>query len=271
MMLVLAALTGCGPEAGVVAKAGDRVIETTAFQGYLEAVTGLRWQAVQERVASQLLDQYLDQEVLVLAAGRDPTDEPLDPTRRAAVVRSLLDGLCGSPPPPSQSAVEEEIARRSAESRPARVHVRQMLLDSEEEAAEARKRVLAGESFLDVSRQVSRAPNAKSGGELGYVQAGTLPPELEKVIFNLAPGAVSKPLSSPAGYHIFQVLEKVPAGPPDRAELEPVVRRELEDAIARSHVRECVERLAGELGVVVYPKHLWFHYEGRYEQASDRT
>ncbi len=270
-MLVLATLAACGTKADVVAKVGDRTVETTAIQGYLEAVTGLRWQAVQEKVASHLLDQYLDQEVLVLAAGRHPSDALLDPARRAAVVRGLLDGLCGPTPPPSESAVDEEIARRSAEPRPARVHVRQMLLDSEEEADAARQRVLAGESFVEVSRQVSRAPNADSGGELGFVEAGTLPPELDEVIFNLAPGAVSKPLSSPAGYHVFQVLEKVPAGPPDRAELEPVVRRELEDGIARAHVRGCVERLAGEIGAVVYPKHLWFHYEGRYEQASDRT
>lgn len=270
-VMVLVVLTGCGARVGEVARVGDRGIAAASLQAYLEAATGVRWQAVEERVASRLLDQFLDQEVLVAAAGRDSLQETPDPQGRAAVVRGLLDELCGPAPPPSVDAVEKEIARRSATPRPARAHVRQMLLDSEQEAAAARQRVLAGESFVAVSRQVSRAPNAEGGGELGYLRRGTLPPDLDDVIFALKPGGISLPVPSPAGYHIFQVLEVVPEGPPDRGELEAVVRRELADDVARSHVRGCVQRLAGDIGVIVYPQHLWFRYEGRYEEVRDRS
>jgi parvulin-like peptidyl-prolyl isomerase len=252
-----------------VALVGDRYVELEILQRFIDAATGMTWQTVNDRVASRLFDQFLDQEVVASAAERGGAGSiPVDPGPRSASVRLLVGDLCGPVPPLDERMVELELAARSDELRPARVYLRQMLIDDLEGARLARSRLDLGEPFEDVSSDVSRAANASEGGLLGYVAQGTLPPGLDDVVFSLSAGEVSDPVQSPSGYHIFQVLEVVPEGPAAPAELELSVRRELADDIDRDFVRRCVERTADEVGVVVFQDHLWFRYEGRYGGES---
>ncbi len=52
------------------------------------------------------------------------------------------------------------------------------------------------------------ANTSEQGGDLGWVQAGTMEPALEKIISNLKIGEISEPIRTPNGYHIFKVIEK---------------------------------------------------------------
>jgi len=259
--------TACGVDEGTLATVGDEAVSLSAFQDHLAAVTGEPWQGVTNAVASRMLDQFLDQEVVAVAARHDRViDLPSDPGGRSARVRALLEELCGPPPEPDAAAVEAAIAEASSTTRPARAHVRQMLLRNREEAEDARGQLLAGADFVTLSKQVSLAPNADGGGELGFLTQGGLPEELDEVIFALAEGEISEPVPGPSGYHIFQVLEAVPSGSPPRSEVEPEVRRRLVEGAARKHAADCVGRLAHQVGVKVLPDRLWFRYEGRYQE-----
>ncbi len=264
-LCLIVVLPACGVDENVVAVVGGRELDVEAFQETLARGTGESWEVADRRVASRLFDQFIDREVVAAAAetlhGREI---PIDPAARSAVVRSLLKEVCGAAPPLPQDALDREIARRLEQTRPARSHVRQLLLDTLEDAEAARRRLDDGEKFEEVSRSVSRAPNAASGGELGFVVQGTLPEDLDDVIFELEPGAISQPVPSPAGYHIFQVLEVIGEGAPRRSEVETAARRELTESFSRDYTRECVDRLADEVGVTVFRDHLWFRYEGRY-------
>jgi parvulin-like peptidyl-prolyl isomerase len=261
---------GCGVEDGVLATVGEAKVDLATFQEHLEAATGEPWEGVTDPVASRLLDQFLDQEIVLVAANRgDHADVPSEPGIRSARVRLLLDGLCGPPPPPDPELVEVEVASALSVDLPARAHVRQMLLNSLEEAEDARRQLDEGADFVELSRNVSRAPNAEGGGDLGLLTQGGLSADLDDVIFALQAGEISEPVSGPSGYHIFQVLEVVPAGPPPRSEIEPGVRRRLGEVSAREHSAECVRRLAGEVGVRVILDQLWFHYQGRYSEVID--
>ena len=78
---------------------GREVVAIEAFTAYVDAVTSEPWQSVNERVASRLLDQFLDQEVVAAAAGdRREFKIPAEPGQRSTVVRSLLAELCGPVP-----------------------------------------------------------------------------------------------------------------------------------------------------------------------------
>jgi hypothetical protein len=267
--MVLAAL-GCGVDEGVVATVGGRQVEVADIQAYLAAATGTSWQAVDDRVASRLLDQFLDQEVMAASVGSSRWREiPQEPAARSSHVRSLVAEVCGPPPTPTAGELERQLEQRLKNVRPARAHVRQLLLASAGDAATARARLAAGEPFIEVSRQMSRAANSGTGGELGVLSRGTLPDELDEVVFSLAEGEVSAPVQSPAGYHVFQVLEVVPEGPGTRRELEPIARRDLVDELARVHARRCVDDTAARVGVAVHAQNLWFHYEGRYGSPAN--
>ena len=263
---VLLALA-CGTDEGVLATVGENTVAVVTFQEHLAATTGEAWQGVTDPVASRLLDQFIDQEVVVAAApGSNAVSVPAEPGARSARVRLLLDELCGPPHMPDMEAIEAEIEAVQTVERPARAAVRQMLLDTQADAEAARRQLDEGADFVELSKRVSRAPNADGGGDLGFLTQGGLSENLDEVIFALQAGEISEPVPGPSGYHIFQILEVVPAGPPPRSEIEPGIRRKLGEIAARAHAAECVQRLAGEVGVNVIHDRLWFSYQGRYAE-----
>lgn len=257
--------TGCGGDGNGFAVVGDRPLAIEGFQEYLGEATGEPWQGVSALVTSRLLDQYLDRQVILEAAGhRGLQLESENPSLGPMDVQWLLDEMCGPASEPSQDQVDRETANRLDTTRPARAHVRQILVDSHEQALIVRERLVSGDDFLQVSREMSRAPNAADGGELGFIDQGSLPQEIDDVVFALEAGAFSEPVPGPSGYHVFQVLEVVPAGPPDRTEVELAVRGEFSRQMAREHTNRCIQDLVAEIGLEVYPKNLWFRYTGRY-------
>ena len=267
-VLALVGAVGCGGSGDTVARVGSRQLEIAPFQDFVTEVTGEGWQGVGSNVTSRLLDQYLDRLVVLEAArGRDvaAVADPL--ALGPAEMQWLLDELCGSPPAPDETEIADKVARQLEVERPARAHVRQLLVDTYEEALAARQRLAAGEDFVELSREVSRAPNAADGGKLGFFDQGSLTPEIDEVIFSLEAGSFSDPVQGPSGYHVFQVLEVVPPGPSDRSNVEVAVRTEFAQRQAREFFRKCILGLAMEIGVDVHEEFLWFSYSGGYSEG----
>jgi peptidyl-prolyl cis-trans isomerase C len=265
--LALVLTVSCGVDQNTLAIVGGRRVDIVPFQTYVGEVAGEAWQAVSARVTSRLLDQYVDRQLVLEAARRrDVNLSAISTEVGASEVQWLLDELCGPAPEPSENEISTEVGRKAEEARPARAHVRQLLLDGHEQGLEALQRLSSGEDFVEVSRQLSRAPNASDGGELGFFDQGSLPPEIDEVIFSLAPGEFSEPVQGPSGYHVFQVLEVVPEGPPDLAEVEAGVRSVFAQKMVREHIQGCIRGFASEIGVEIYDKHLWFPYTGRYAE-----
>ena len=74
---------------------------------------------------------------------------------------------------------------------------------------EFRERVLRGEKFSMLARLYSEDPgSASKGGDLGFVERGTLYPEFEAAAFNLKSGEISQIVKTKAGYHIIQMIER---------------------------------------------------------------
>ena len=72
-----------------------------------------------------------------------------------------------------------------------------------------RERLLRGEKIGALARLYSDDPgSASKGGDLGFVERGTLYPEFEAAAFNLKSGEVSQIVKTQAGYHIIQMIER---------------------------------------------------------------
>ena len=95
------------------------------------------------------------------------------------------------------------------------VHARHILLDTEEEAQAILTKLQAGEDFAALARERSQDENTRdAGGDLGFFPRGLLlSPEVEETAFALSPDQLSGVVRSQFGYHIVQVLEKVPDRP----------------------------------------------------------
>ena len=80
-------------------------------------------------------------------------------------------------------------------------------------AEEARMAIEGGEDFVQVARRYSDMPSADGEAGVITVHRGEMAPEIETVAFNLAPGSVSPPIRTAAGWHLIKVV---------RAQREPL-------------------------------------------------
>ena len=121
----------------------------------------------------------------------------------------------------SRSEVERfyETMKDSLPKRKPMVKLRHILLEVQP-GKTARERAMArireiqskldqGESFEKLAKQYSEDPaTAGRGGDLGFVERGTLFPSFEKAAFSLKPGEISDVVETPVGLHLIQMIEK---------------------------------------------------------------
>jgi parvulin-like peptidyl-prolyl isomerase len=75
-------------------------------------------------------------------------------------------------------------------------------------AAEIIEKVRAGASFDDMASQYSDdAATKDSGGDLGWIERGSIATEWEVIVFSMEQGEVRGPISGPRGLHVFYVEE----------------------------------------------------------------
>ncbi|GHU26839.1 chaperone SurA [Betaproteobacteria bacterium] len=69
-------------------------------------------------------------------------------------------------------------------------------------------RIMHGEKFAELARLHSLDGSATKGGDLGWLYPGDTVPEFERAMNDLEPGEVSRPVRTPFGYHLIEVLER---------------------------------------------------------------
>ncbi len=107
---------------------------------------------------------------------------------------------------------------------PERVHARHILISTKDAKTDAEKAVAKkkaedvlaqlrkGGDFAELAKKYSDDPGAANGGDLGVFGRGQMVPEFEKAAFSLKVNQISDIVETQFGYHIIQVLEKLPAG-----------------------------------------------------------
>ena len=90
-----------------------------------------------------------------------------------------------------------------------------ILVNTEDEAAQIREEILAGQTknevfynFMSAAKKYSKCPSGKSGGILGYFGRGDMVKPFEEAAFNLPNGQVSEPVKTQFGYHLIYVVSK---------------------------------------------------------------
>lgn len=65
-----------------------------------------------------------------------------------------------------------------------------------------------GVPFAAVAHQFSACTTAAAGGDMGWMRAGELPPELDEAVRNLPPGSVTNPIPTDGAFMILAVRDK---------------------------------------------------------------
>lgn len=99
------------------------------------------------------------------------------------------------------------------------------------------KRLLDGESFDMLAAQFSQGPSAATGGDVGFLEKGTMLPVVDEVAFSLAKDEISKIIASPVGLHIIKVIDRRGGG------VKPieVVREEIKTRLEEEKMEKSYE------------------------------
>jgi peptidyl-prolyl cis-trans isomerase C len=128
--------------------------------------------------------------------------------RDRLMIRRFMELLLQGVEVEEQEVVARFKERRELFVRPREVRVRQILVGTLEEATDLQRRIKKGEEFSRLARVHSMGPEASSGGDLGYVRPGQVPPEIEEVVFGLDQGEASEIVPSVYGFHILKVEDR---------------------------------------------------------------
>lgn len=89
--------------------------------------------------------------------------------------------------------------------------------DARRKLATIKERLDNGADFAELARLYSDDLSASKGGDLGWLYQGDTVPEFERAMDELAIKEISKPVQTPFGLHLIQVLERrVDEGSKDR-------------------------------------------------------
>ena len=139
-----------------------------------------------------------------------------------------------------------EVLERQADTK--RVHVQAMLLGSEQEAQDVRARLVAGEDFATLAKQLSQLPNAKiNGGDLGFISQNQSQDQMGALFSKFAfgpdvePGTLSQVIrddirtdvsTTKGGYWLIRVLERADDRKISDSDRELLKSKALDDWVA---------------------------------------
>ncbi|HVT43196.1 MAG TPA: peptidylprolyl isomerase [Thermoanaerobaculia bacterium] len=262
----------------VIAQVGERTVTLEDYKKYLQRNAGVEMAQVAPAASSALLDQFLEEILLAEFAAASGVDAGAD--KIAAAVRKdpgstviekrdemrrtdLLRDVRGRITPPQPADVRAYYDQHLEEFRlPERVHARQILLHDERRAREVIDQLKKGARFEDVAQEYSDAPNARNGGDIGYVGRGQLPPIFENELFGLDPGSHSRIIRTDDTFHIFRVENRAPAGPLPFEEASATIRTKLIETAVDSELMKLIARARKQIPTRVLAKRLPFDYSG---------
>jgi peptidyl-prolyl cis-trans isomerase SurA len=216
-----------------------------------ERLVAAEAQRVGIKVSEQDVDQYIEQ----LKSRNKLSDADLvEALRREGVtveqyrgtVRSEIEKneLINNQVRQKVNITEEDIERYYRQnqkkfSAQEKIHLRHILLsvskdssseawmEAQQRAGDIRRRSLAGEDFGLLAQKYSEGAGGSAGGDLGWVNRGTLLSEIDAAASKLSIGGISEPVRSSLGVHLLKLEGRQGGEPLPLSEVKTSIREEL--------------------------------------------
>jgi hypothetical protein len=273
-------IAGCGQEPEerheFVFAAGEKVVELSQFHRWVEMNVPTRsYESLDAGVRSRLLDQMIEEAILSEAAreaGLTVPEEELEmlsasaqapPGRWRDLFRDQLLAIRFRDKLVETLSLEPEEARsyfdehREEYATPTRYRIRQIFVDVEPMARQVAEGLEAGRSFEEVAAQLDLSPFR---GNPQWVTAAELLPIVKEVVESLKVGQRSQLFSTPAGYHVMELLEVEQGRGLEWEEARESVRKAVLGRKAEERVEEVVAEMAGRRPFLFLPENLDFPY-----------
>jgi peptidyl-prolyl cis-trans isomerase C len=160
------------------------------------------------------LDRLIIKKLLLKEANKDKMENEKEFQTKLLDIKEqlLIESLLKKKIASDSQLSDEELkkyydANKDKFKKESEINTRHILLKTEEEAKQIKEKLKNGEDFVELAKQYSIDPNAKTtGGELGFHPKGTILPEYEEVAFKLVKvGQISGIVKTQYGYHIIRL------------------------------------------------------------------
>jgi len=271
----------------VVLTVEDSTYTNDDFDKYVRATIGDTAGSVSVPGLSRLFDDFLDEKILLKwaqAKGVILTDEEKrdTPSRMKGAVEGETSSGAAAGLISERLIVEKYLAQLVRDLKvedkevvayysqhkieylqPEKLQVSQILFSSQGSATEVRSRLngASEEDFRMIARTRSAGPEASRGGVMGIFSAGQLPSELEKSIFPMKEGEISRVVESPYGYHIFRLDKWFEARLVTLADAAASIRTKLMDQKSKDAVAFHIDTLKAGMEWKTRIENLPFAYQ----------
>lgn len=120
------------------------------------------------------------------------------------------------------------------------------------EAEQIRERLLAGEDFGEVAKSSSEGIKAAKGGDMGWVEPGSLRAELAKASEMLEPGRISEVIPTDEEFYILKVEARKNAAVTPFEEAQRAIEKELRKAEEDRLYKTWMQRLKDKYYVKIF-------------------
>jgi len=265
------------PASPVVLQVESESYTLADFEKSLLLNAGEEWRTLAVPALSRLFDNFVEEKILLVQARRRGVELAEDEIRgylEKLQAASTIPGADVPATPIDPQAVAEKLVvekylafnlnalsvddaavaafydgHKSEFLQPERIQVSQILLDAEGRAGEllGKLRAATEDQFRAAARAESKGLEASKGGLMGVFAAGQLPADLEKAIFTLKTGEISRVVQSSYGFHIFRLDKRTEPRLQSLADASPSIRSRLLDQKSEQRVAAHIAELKAAL------------------------
>jgi len=210
LVMAVSMVSCSGREGTVLAEFKDETITVAKFEKayrvvqpqFLPRATGV--EGYEEFLNTMLNKEIMAYKADELGYDKDPTVvEGMETFRtmalQVALVKFTVDDL---------NKVTEEQIREHYRNKGSKVSIKQILVDTPDEAEEVYQQLVDGADFETVCRQFSQSPDAASGGDIHDVTYGNYAPDMQEELFKLPIGGITRPIWSRYGFFVMKVVDR---------------------------------------------------------------
>jgi parvulin-like peptidyl-prolyl isomerase len=201
------------------------------------------------KTGNDLLVKTMQGELDKLAAA--PASKPAD----IATLRERIDGLrklnLGRLEQPEKVRIAHIfLATRKREGEPDLPAEQRQI--KRQQLEKLRARALAGDDFMKLVLEFSEDRGlAETKGEYTFSRADSFSPEFKSAAFSLEPGKISDIVSTPFGFHIIKLLEKIPAQKTEFDKVSKDLKEFLSQQTLQKALPDYFTKLKKEAGVEI--------------------
>ncbi|NLJ50502.1 MAG: hypothetical protein GX428_13115 [Candidatus Atribacteria bacterium] len=245
------------------------IAEVNGEPVYLEELKEI-WDTMPENYRAQfpggfkdLLEQWIRQVLLVQEAKKlGLADDPEVKKKIEDVAKQIMIQEFVTREIIEKIVISDEEIEKEYSSNPTlyteseQVKARHIMVNTKEEADAVQQELKEGKPFEQVAKEKSQSPDAQNGGEMGMIRKGDLDPEMEKVLFDLAPGNVSESIETDYGIHIFLVEDHLQPRLKDLAEVKEEIRSKLLPKAQQEAFEKMIEDMKNKSEIAILEENL---------------